>query len=226
MINKFFDKSKGFAEQLVSDYEKHVNPALEEAFTIAKEYCSQGVDSAIETTEDLYYGLMVSDDDFIEVEQRIKNQGGYYRELTRQNRTEDVVMLSGESLATLLSASTVSENIINAYQAAYPNLAENISFQDKAASLEGEALEGFISGIKGKLFEQQYVEYLNQGNLPDGYVAVLASSPTQPGWDIAIEGENGTITSLLQVKATDSVSYVKEALDKYPNIDVVTTEEV
>jgi hypothetical protein len=25
MINKFFDKNKEFAEQLVSDYEKHVN---------------------------------------------------------------------------------------------------------------------------------------------------------------------------------------------------------
>lgn len=31
---------------------------------------------------------------------------------------------------------------------------------------------------------------------------------------------------LLQAKATDSVAYVKEALERYPNIDVTTTSEV
>ena len=48
-----------------------------------------------------------------------------------------------------------------------------------------------------------------------------AESATQPGWDIAIKGSNGKIASVLQAKATESVSYVQDALEKYPSIDVV-----
>jgi hypothetical protein len=129
-------------------------------------------------------------------------------------------------LISLLSAGTIPDEIITAYQAAYPNLSDSISFQERVRELDDDALTGFLSGVKGKLFEQKYVEYLNDGNLPSGYAAVLAESATQPGWDIAIEGQNGEIASVLQAKATDSVSYVQDALEKYPNIDVVTTDEV
>ena len=85
---------------------------------------------------------------------------------------------------------------------------------------------GLVNGVKGKLFEQKYVDYLNGGNLPDGYVASLAGSATQPGWDIQILGPNNELASVLQAKATDSVSYVTDAIARYPSIDVVTTEEV
>ncbi|MCG7869713.1 MAG: hypothetical protein JAY74_25500 [Candidatus Thiodiazotropha taylori] len=105
-------------------------------------------------------------------------------------------------------------------------MSESVSFQAKVRELNDETLPGFISGVKGKLFEQKYIEYLNDGNLPDGYTAVLAESTTQAGWDIAVRGENGEISSLLQTKATESVAYVQDALEKYPNIDVVTTDEV
>ena len=51
-------------------------------------------------------------------------------------------------------------------------------------------LVGFVSGVKGKLFELQYVDYLNDGHLPDGFRAELAGNPTNPGWDIAIIGQD------------------------------------
>ena len=50
--------------------------------------------------------------------------------------------------------------------------------------------------------------------------------PSQPGWDIQILNADGTVDQVLQAKATESVSYVKEALEKYPDIEIVTTEEV
>jgi hypothetical protein len=161
-----------------------------------------------------------------EIAVRIKNQGGYYRELHRNSGAIDSIVLGGETLISLLAAGHIPEEIINAYAAAYPNLSDSISFEDKVRQLDGDSLIGFISGVKGKLFEQKYVEYLNDGNLPDGYSAKIAESATQPGWDIAIEGSNGEIASVLQAKATDSVSYVQDALEKYPSIDVVTTDEV
>jgi hypothetical protein len=197
-----------------------------EAFKAGQEYVTSTYESASKATASIYQDIKYSDTDLKKLQQNIENQGGYYRELNRRNTTVDSIMLGGETLATLLAAGTVSEEIISAYEAAYPNLSESISFEDKVRELDADGLVGFISGVKGKLFEQQYVEYLNDGNLPDGYTAVIAESSTQPGWDIAIEGKNGEIASVLQAKATDSVSYVQDALEKYPNIDVVTTDEV
>ncbi len=101
-----------------------------------------------------------------------------------------------------------------------------MSFEQVARSLGDSQISGFVSRVKGKLFEMRYLDYLNDGNLPDGYHAVLAHSATQPGWDIAVNGPDGHFASLLQLKATDSVEYVKHALERYPDIDVITTDEV
>jgi hypothetical protein len=80
--------------------------------------------------------------------------------------------------------------------------------------------------LKGKLFELCYTEYLNEGHLPEGFHAELASSANQAGWDIAILNEQGQIDEVLQLKATESASYISHALARYPYVDVVTTEEV
>ena len=86
---------------------------------------------------------------------------------------------------------------------------------------------GLVSGIKGKLFELQYLEFLNSDHhLPDGFHAALAESSTQPGWDIKVEGPDDHVAQLIQLKATDSVDYVRRALSTYPHIDVTTTSEV
>ena len=59
-----------------------------------------------------------------------------------------------------------------------------------------------------------------------GQVARLAESPTQPGWDLRIENEDGSVAELIQLKATESMAYVKSALDEYPGIRVAVPSEV
>lgn len=156
----------------------------------------------------------------------VEAQGALYRELVRNRRPIDSIFIGGESIAALSAASHIPSDIIKAYEAAYPQLAQAISFKDRVLTLEEEALPGFLSGVKGKLFEQKYVEYLNADNLPDGYEAYLAASATQPGWDIAVRGPDQGLVSIIQAKATDSVSYVVAAMRQNPAIDVVTTDEV
>jgi hypothetical protein len=95
-------------------------------------------------------------------------------------------------------------------------------------SHEGDALalNGIVQAVKGKLFEVEYVNWLNDGHLPDGATAELASSPTQEGWDIEIRDSHHHVIDHLQLKATESLSYIKEALAAHPEIDVITTHEV
>lgn len=156
----------------------------------------------------------------------VRYQGGYYRELCKNRRTVDVISLGGESLAAFAVGAMIPENIQAAYEAAYPDKAGVDDLADQLNAFSGDQLTGFLAGIKGKLFEQQYVEYLNDGNLPDGYTASIAEAANQPGWDIAIEGPNQAMVDVIQAKATESVGYVVGALKENPMIDVVTTEEV
>ena len=91
---------------------------------------------------------------------------------------------------------------------------------------------GIVNSAKGKYFEYLVVDELNAGGtvgdltLPDGYSAHLADSMTQPGWDMRIVDGHGDTAELLQLKATESVGYIHDTLERYPDISILTTDEV
>lgn len=104
--------------------------------------------------------------------------------------------------------------------------------EDSLFALDGEALQGAVNTAKGKYFEYLVVDRLNQSQqvgpllLEPGQQAVLADSMTQPGWDLRIVDEHGGVVEYLQLKATDSVSYIRSALERYPDIQILATDEV
>jgi hypothetical protein len=186
--------------------------------------------------DDMFFGffsnIIVHDSDIKEKKNKMLAQSKKYKELlgrlNRENeRLLDTCFLGGDLIKDwIANQDELPEDIISAYEKAYPDLAAETPLKDALSSMDDGELQGLVSGIKGKLFEIKYVDYLNDGELPDGYVAKLAESATQPGWDIEITGPHGEVAQLLQAKATDSISYVQEALEKYPDIDVVTTAEL
>lgn len=99
-------------------------------------------------------------------------------------------------------------------------------------SLNEAALQGAVNTAKGKYFEYLVVEKLNRGEqvgplfLQSGQTAVLAESMNQPGWDLRIIDEHGAALEYLQLKATDSVGYIRTALERYPDIKILATDEV
>ena len=161
--------------------------------------------------------------------ERIEQQAEEYSIIANNRlpgrRMVDSLFVGGDLLSDILRTGA-SPEVKAAYAAAYPELSQHMSFEDSVRAQSDEHINGIVSAVKGKLFEMKYVNYLNEGNLPDGYSAELAHSATQPGWDIAVHGPDGHVAEILQLKATDSAAYVHEALKHYPNIDVVTTDEV
>lgn len=127
----------------------------------------------------------------------------------------------------VLDVSKLSGSVLEAFHAQYPHV--DLAALDGAYS---EALTGYANGWKGKLFEILVRDELNAGErvgdwqLEPGQTAVLADSPTQPGWDLEIQDAHGHAVDVVQLKATESVSYVHEALERYPDIPIVTTDDV
>lgn len=137
----------------------------------------------------------------------------------------DACVLSGLTAGEMFVRGVPSE-VHEAFEKAYPNLSSEQSFLDTWSGFEDyESRLGFISAIKGKLFEIMYVDHLNE-NLETGYSAAMALDPTQKGWDIKITGPDQEITELLQLKATTSTSYIKDAITQYPEIDIVTLSDL
>ncbi len=103
---------------------------------------------------------------------------------------------------------------------------------DKLFGYSDAQMVGMINSAKGKYFEYLVVDKLNKGEsvgdviLPPGYSAELADSMSQPGWDLKIIDESGQVSEYLQLKSTDSLSYISETLDRYPDITILATSEV
>lgn len=145
----------------------------------------------------------------------------------RKDELLDLLVVGGITLAQALrDPASVPADVERAFDLAYPDLTLTESFSDAVNRMSSDELLGLVSGVKGKLFELELVDHLNSGGLPDGFHADLAQSATQAGWDIQITDAQGHVSELLQAKATESAQYVKEALERYPDIDVTTTTEV
>jgi hypothetical protein len=126
-----------------------------------------------------------------------------------------------------VDASQIPEGIHAAYAAQYPVHSQSESLVEflRRHSHDPDALRGAMNGIKGKYFEMEYVEHLNNGHLPAGYSAVLAGSANNPGYDISILDGNGELVDQLNAKVNASVSVVIDHIERYPGVDIVTTSE-
>ena len=155
--------------------------------------------------------------------------------LERRRRQESDVLelaalaseLSVDSIIDLGLEPDLHPHILRAFQLQYPNV--------HLESLQGrsvDALQGFVNGVKGKYFEVLVEERLNSGEalgelklLPD-QIASIAGSPTQAGWDLQIADGNGEVLERIQLKATENMGYIKDALDKYPEVRIAAPAEI
>jgi hypothetical protein len=142
----------------------------------------------------------------------------------------DAAVIGGVSLSNILAGKIaewqIPSNVLEAFHAQYPQY--GASFVEAVNRFYGhpEQLMGLINGVKGKLFEIDYADWLNHGHLPSGFTAELAHGANNPGWDISIHDSHGHIAEFLQLKATESLSYVRTAIEAHPEIDVVVPHEL
>ncbi|CDT62349.1 hypothetical protein AB6C72_14455 [Vibrio splendidus] len=100
-------------------------------------------------------------------------------------------------------------------------LASNDEILDYFADVNPDAMSGHVSNIKGIVFEQEVVAALNG----QGMDAMLFEATNHPVSDIALMSD-GDIAAEVQLKATDSVSYINETLSENSDIPIIVTSEV
>jgi hypothetical protein len=127
----------------------------------------------------------------------------------------------------IIDLSAVTPKMQEAFDISFPKL----QIEDLSGFTDNQ-LTGVISNWKGKLFEIEVRDRLNAGDivgdlsLVEGQSASIAADVNQPGWDLQILNEDFTTAELLQLKATNSLSYINSAFEKYPEIDIMSTSEI
>ena len=117
--------------------------------------------------------------------------------------------------------------ILQAFSLQYPNMG-----LESIVGATDDQLQGWANGVKGKYFEVLVAEKLNAGEsigdiqLAPGEVARIGEAANQPGWDIEIIDRDGNIVEQVQLKATEDISKIKEALEKYPDIRIIAPQEL
>ena len=149
------------------------------------------------------------------------------RAMRDEHEVLELAAIAAETQVDSLVDSALDPNfdplLRRAFELAYPNVNP-----DSLGGRSAEALGGFLNGVKGKYFEVLVEDRLNAGQavgglkLAAGQTARLAESATQPGWDLEIVGKGGAVVDQLQLKATEHYNPVYAALNKYPDIKVLT----
>ncbi len=114
------------------------------------------------------------------------------------------------------------ENIFEAVRRGYNEFqdASNAEIIDYFSSVDPDSILGHHSNIKGIFFELEYQDLLAS----QGIESELFEITNYPAVDIMVWGEDGMED--LQLKATDSVSYINTTFDIYPDVPIVATSEV
>lgn len=150
-----------------------------------------------------------------------------YAKANRETLLDVVMAATAAHLALDAGPDAIDPLLLKAISDTNPSLSGMRLFE-----LDDDSRQAAVNAAKGKYFEYLVADRLNRGEqvgpllLEEGFHARLADSPTQPGWDLQIVDSRGVVADYFQLKATGSVAYVREALERYPDIEILATHEV
>jgi hypothetical protein len=148
------------------------------------------------------------------------------------DRTKHVEGLVGGVLYALLTQSVIDDSIesqliLDALRRSDLELvdASESEISSYLSSYNEEQLKGIANNIKGIYHELLWVEQYNADHSDTR--AELYEATNQPGADVCIvDVQSGDVIAEYQLKATDSVYYIKEHQIRYTDVEVIATNEV
>lgn len=130
-------------------------------------------------------------------------------------------LMAGKSLADTPETDLVLEAIRRSNNAL--SGVSEAEIGDYINQLSPEQLQGFVNNVKGIYHELSFIDVHNLSGADT--VANVFEQTNHAGADIYFT-DGAEIVGQVQLKATDSVSYVQEHIETYPDIQILATEEV
>jgi len=137
---------------------------------------------------------------------------------------EEKTILAIFSKIKIEEALTIGDKLVlEAFQRYSPALEDQNVLREYLSNLSDTQLNGVASNVKGILHELEFVTQENSDY--DSVRAVLYENTNHPGYDIKMYDTSTGESWDVQLKATDSASYVEDWMDKNDG-DIRVTEEL
>ena len=147
----------------------------------------------------------------------------------RTNLDEITIISSLVALQLEADPSELSEEnlmVLSALERATPSL-QGVPIEEVRnylASMNEDQISGIVSNVKGILHEMEFVRLENEDG--DNVYAAMYESTNHPGFDVYLVDNNTGESWDIQLKATDSESYVEDWIETHPDGEILVTEEL
>lgn len=142
---------------------------------------------------------------------------------------DNTLILSGLAKLAFGDINSLNENeqlVLQSLKRAVPDLQDkNLDeIQDYLQALDENQLVGLANNVKGVLHEIQFVKIENEDG--DDITAALFTDTNHQDTDVILTNETTGETIEVQLKATDSESYVNDWISNHDEGEILVTEEL
>lgn len=207
-----------------------------------------GVTYGIGRIMDAYFiarakGVLLNSDELKEIWRKGKKEGKKHsnkeaatesgKELNSENKVvryirtnfDDLLIIGAfESIRGGFGETETDQAVLAAFQR-YSSQTQDIeSVQTYLDGLSEEQITGVVSSVKGILHEMEFVKIENSDG--DSITAAMFPETNHKGFDVVMNDSSTGDTWEIQLKTTDNQEYVQEWLAKYPDGEILLSEEI
>ena len=142
----------------------------------------------------------------------------------KTNLDEMLILASFQSIQGGFFDIETNEMIIAAFKRYSKDTQDPESIQNYLNNLSEEQITGVVSNVKGILHEMEFVKLENADG--DKISAVMFPEANHKGFDILMNDSNTGEIWEVQLKTTDNKEYVQEWLNRYPDGEILLSEEI
>ncbi len=138
---------------------------------------------------------------------------------------DEILILSSFSAIKYGGEPTEHDPVVLAAFSRYSKETQDLeSVRDYLSGLSDEQVAGVVPNIKGIVHEMEFVNLENSDG--DSVTAALFPESNHKGFDLVLT-DNATGDSWeVQLKTTDSSDYIQQWIDKYPEGEILVSEEI
>ena len=207
-----------------------------------------GVTYGIGRIMDAYFvarakGVLLNSDELKEIWRKGKREGKKYsnkeaawesgNQLKSGNKTVqfiktnfDEILIIGafESIRGGFGTTETDQAVLAAFQRYSSQTQDLDSVQNYLNDLSEDQITGVVSSVKGILHEMEFVKIENSDG--DSITAAMFPETNHQGFDVVMNDSSTGDTWEIQLKTTENQEYVQEWLAKYPDGEILLSEEI
>lgn len=142
----------------------------------------------------------------------------------KTNFDELAIIVSLQAIRDGFESTEQDQAILAAFKRYSGGTQDIDSVRDYLNGLSEDQITGVVSSVKGILHEMEFVSFENSDS--DSVTAAMFPETNHKGFDVVLTDYETGESWETQLKTTDNANYVKEWMDKYPDGEILVSEEI